>query len=223
MAATVPVCQTCGHRISRGNASGYCHDCIIAARKDPVVVINDNPSTLGILRLLAVAGDAGMQAGDLARHFNGTIRPERRNAFTNQTLHTLHKGGKVRRSDEKEPSLYYKNVPVWRWFITNDGRDYLRSGGREAVVRRRQEFRAESDRQFALRLQQRSNAILSGHAAARELPARCMTARAAFIAEMRAVPLTLDDIGRMLGITRERVRQIEAGKGVTPCRCDNCR
>jgi hypothetical protein len=62
------------------------------------------------------------------------------------------------------------------------------------------------------------NAIEAGYG--RTTPSCQRTAK---IRELQAQHLSLEEIGFVFGITRERVRQIAAGQSVTPCRCPDCR
>jgi hypothetical protein len=89
-------------------------------------------------------------------------------------------------------------------------RAVLQHPGRQAAAQRDADARAHD---FAVR-----NA---GIFAARTGPGGCLAARNAAIPQMRDLGLSMPEIGRILGITRERVRQILAGIR-SDCHCVSC-
>jgi hypothetical protein len=179
------------------------------------------PSALGVLRLLQAAPD-GMLAGDIARSFArscGDARPL--NVEVNTILHYQLSRGRVRRGD-LEPSTRYHLVPVYRWFITGAGIAYCAAGGRPAVLAA---ARHKGQQKAASRMDAAVAALDSLEAAiaiARQVTPGCLASRDEAIRVLRAAGLTMDAIGFLFGITRERARQVTAGKSPTACTCGQC-
>ena len=117
-----------------------------------------------------------------------------------------------------EPSKYYNNVPSWRWRITESGAAFLAAGMAEGVraVRRAEQARAAADR--AAKRLLRENLVTQAYMDndPSVVPA---CEREQVIRELRAAGSTLDEIGQVFGITRERVRQILVGYRSGRCRC----
>jgi hypothetical protein len=116
-----------------------------------------------------------------------------------------------------ERSPVYRGAPVHRWVITAAGSKRVRAAAeREAT-------QAGLDALIEQAAGARADALAVVRDEIAEL-IRCfgmpgVTAewRAGKIAELRAVPCTLNEIGELFGITRERVRQIELfGAGPVP-------
>jgi Sigma-70, region 4 len=182
-----------------------------------------HPRTLDVLAILAEVGDAGELASLVARRFALPEQPQRRNAQVNTLLATLAKSGRVKRSDEREPSPVYNNVPVYRWWITSAGVEYLRAGGQDGVRSQRreaQEYRAALDAQRRATHQRIFNAAAVLVA---NLPPDCITARRRLMQGLYQRGLTLAEIGAAFGVTGERARQIINGiKAEKQCRCSTC-
>lgn len=172
------------------------------------------PSTEAVLTLLAEAGEAGLTSGDLARRFSEPTSLQRRTSWVNQYLGRFRARGYAVRSPRPEPSAYYQNNPVWRWFVTRAGLAYL-ADGMEPGLRARARAAAETrGREKASREQRQAELLRDATATAGQ--DRCT--RDAEIRHLRAEGCVLEDIGAVYGITRERARQIAAGTGVNGCR-----
>ena len=186
--------------------------------------LGKSPKTLDILRILAGAGKAGMLAPDIAYQFSKPVLQQRRNAVVNQVLKRLSRSDRVRYTTDTSPR--YHNIPAYRWFITSAGSKYLADGGYDEIIKRISCDNAEKlEQQRQNRQQQdviRQLVINAAPVLIRQLPPGCTKARANLINQLYQRGITLDDIGRLLGLTRERVRQIKAGIKVTPCRCQQC-
>jgi hypothetical protein len=180
------------------------------------------PNAYAIFVLLARAGNRGMQAGEIARCFEGppANRARRksdspRNRLVNTILQDRLGRGWVKRSERMEPSSYYNNVPVWRWFITPAGIEHAKEGppGVQAAERRaRQEQLRTSYQAKVIRRQElAAQAIREGYG-----PQSSAYERAAKVYELRAQELTLQQIGDVFGITRETVRVILNSTGQPP-------
>ncbi len=188
------------------------------------------PSVMGILRVLDAAGDEGLQAGQVAALFDEPADQSRRNRLVNNHLGYMS-GGKVRRSEHREPSLRYNKVPTYRWWITEDGREYLAAGGMEAMIARNRLEGLRRGGRRTVRLSLHRAQLERASAMAAALPPGCRRARNAFVKELYGSDLTLEEIGGLVGLTRERVRQIARGRlmgqprrryGERPCRCTAC-
>lgn len=188
------------------------------------------PSVLEILRALALEGDAGLQAGQIAALFDEPADQAVRNRLVNNHLSYIRP--KVRRSKNPEPSLRYNKVPVYRWWITEEGRKYLEAGGWAGLVARSKLEKREREGHRTARLDQQRALLGRAGAMAAALPPGCRPARNALVKELYGGGLTLEKIGDLVGLTRERVRQIAVGKknpqrlrryGERPCQCSLCR
>ena len=176
-------------------------------------------TVIGVLKILADAGDTGELASLVARRFNTGQRVQMRNTYVNDILRRLAAREMTRRSDRTEPSPVYHNVPAYRWFITAAGRGYLASNGHGGFLFRVSAAKAEAERQRQITAAARLRILKAAPALAAVLPAGCSDARRNLIIKLRSHNLTLAEIGTVLGISYERVRQIIAGIGVRPCEC----
>jgi hypothetical protein len=174
------------------------------------------PVTSQVLAILAAAGEAGILAGDIARQFAYPEDLSRRNVKVNNILRTLASSGRVRKADREERSPHYRNTPVYRWWITEDGLRYLANG-----LRPDQAVQMESD--MARRADDRRRHAKLIKAAKREHgKGEPDHVRERVIKELRAEGCTWIAIGTVYGISRERARQIHDGLNVNPCLCDAC-
>lgn len=211
-------------------------DYLIPKEPPKVTQLPEPPTSRRVLELLKEAGDEGMLGGILARHFtipdphmpsmkalnmkDASQNLQRRLAWTNQILDRFHRHGWVRRGNT-EPSPYYNNVPVYRWYITPEGVGYL-AAGMDAGLRA---ARAEQAQRLA---EQRRDA----HRHADDLITQAYVTydpattykceRLKVIRELRDAGCTLDAIGGVFSLTRERVRQILVGYKTSPCTCPRC-
>jgi hypothetical protein len=121
------------------------------------------PTVRAILEALAAAGDEGMLARTMTLQFSYPEDVSRRTIRVRSALRDLERVGRARRSGTTEPTPYHTHAPVYRWFITPDGRRYLENGCRPdslvAMDTRRQE--AEAARQH--RAQIVAEARLAGY------------------------------------------------------------
>lgn len=178
-------------------------------------------SVTGMLTELAKAGAGGISTGDLARRFafrqsyGGDV--QRALAEANTILETQARMGNVRKSAEMEPSAYYNNTPSRRWFITAAGHDYLAEGGRMEIARR---ARKERERARSEKLARREVAREVTRQLLSAVPGNDRQARNRVIAQVYAEgALTLEDLGRLTGLTRERVRQVIRVARQSPAEC----
>jgi len=183
--------------------------------------ISNRPTLRSLLSLLRDAGDAGVLAGDLARQFSEPQVLQARNRWVNTTLeYQRHKAAPtVCRSQAKEKGPYYRGSWQWRWFITSAGLEQLaadppmtRAQREQARLAARSAYEQNHQRRQALV----SSAIAEGFGVS---TSHCR--RRAKVAELRQAGLSLEDIGHIFGLSRERVRHIEMGRD-GPCRCGSC-
>ena len=179
------------------------------------------PRTLAVLDILAEAGEDGVFASDIARQFKEPEAQQRRNNAVNQFLHTLSRTEKVRRSDQPIATAGYHNVQAYRWFITSLGLTYLQVGGREGVESLRHDTLRDAQRTSQERLAEREHALANYLDITGEPVDGCQVWRYWAIRKLRSHLVTLNEIGAIMGVSRERVRQIEAGK-LPACRCPAC-
>jgi hypothetical protein len=182
--------------------------------------VSQRPTGKVILRLLTDAGDAGELASVLARHFTAPLNQQRRNALTNHWLTRYQRHQYVRRSAVTEPSPVYKNTPVYRWFITDHGRAYLERGCVSELQQLRAELRAQDTQRMMHIHAVQLRALADGPALIAALPLKCLTRRTELVRALRRRYLTLEEIGQMMGVTRERIRQLEAG--IDGHQCPDC-
>jgi hypothetical protein len=161
------------------------------------------PTVRAILEALAAAGDEGMLARTMSLQFSYPEDVSRRTIRVRSALRDLERVGRARRLGTTEPTPYHTHAPVYRWFITPDGRRYLENGCRPdslvAMDTRRQE--AEAARQH--RAQMVAEARLAGYGPETRGPERMAKAK-----ELHAAGCTLASIASLFGISTERVRQI---------------
>lgn len=182
-------------------------------------------TTTAALRLLVQAGEAGLTATEIAVQFTLPVRYWARSNRVSQIMRNLETRGYVRPGKREPTTRYgmrdlpgYAGAPVRRWYATEAGAERI------AMLDRIAARRAEHERLIADTARQRAAALAS---IGRELAARTAAGtvtkhwRRAVIAELRQVPCSLQEIGTLFGISRERVRQIEAGRE-DPCRCAAC-
>lgn len=176
------------------------------------------PTTYDILAVLAEAGEPGLTGGEITGKFTEPAGRGPRQRNINETLKRQQRLGRTRKSEHTEPSAIYNRVPVYRWFITAAGQEFLARGrqpeGKVLREQHREQLRREYQENLARRRAIIQAAIDAGFG--RGTP-QCQ--REAKIREMRAQKLTLEEIGTVFDLTRERVRQIEMGRKVGPCRC----
>jgi len=172
------------------------------------------PSVRALLTALDAAGRDGLTTGDLARLFGNPVSLQRRLSHIGNELRRYRDSGYVLRSPQEEPSGYYRNTPVRRWFITPAGSAYLASGMKEGRIARARAAAAQREKERAAR-ELRQEQLL--REAADAFPAGlCRCARDAEIRHLQAEGCTRPAIGAVYGINRERVRQIAAGISVSP-------
>jgi DNA-directed RNA polymerase sigma subunit (sigma70/sigma32) len=113
---------------------------------------------------------------------------------------------------------------VYRWYVTPKAAEYLADGDRGERARRTAMRLEEWERVSAAAVQSRQAALAAVRAElAVKLEAHALTRcwRYDKIIELRQARCSLQEIGDVFGLTRERVRQIEAGRE-QPCRCAAC-
>lgn len=182
-------------------------------------------TTTAALRLLVQAGEAGLTATDIAVQFTLPARYWARSNRVSQIMRNLEARGYVRPGRREPTTRYgerdlpgYAGAPVRRWYATEAGAERI------AMLDRVAARRAEHER-LAAEHEKRRAAALAGVVS--ELAARTAAGtvtkhwRRTTIAELRQVPCSLQEIGTLFGISRERVRQIEAGRE-DPCQCGAC-
>ncbi len=182
------------------------------------------PSTLSILKILVKAGETGMQSGDISRAFGEPAREDERIRYVNSILHRL-KNGRMARFGPLEPSPRYRHRKARRWYVTPAGTEYLTAGGLTGVIMQRKQDRGS---QQALRLTNastaRQQALQAAQTALDHGALTCRNQRAAAIPVLRRAGLTVQEVADVLGLSRERIRQIQArGPGKRPCNCQLCR
>lgn len=185
------------------------------------------PTVLAIFAALDKAGEAGMQAGEIAALFDLPADHAARNRLVNNHLGYARGNGFVQRSEERERSSLYHHTPVYRWFITPAGRKWAAAGGYKGILVQQRAARAALAADQEAVAARKAQRMLEAPGIAAQLPPDCRVARDAFIKEMRAAGLELEFIGKLVGVTRERVRQIANGVKVhkrapNPCQCPAC-
>lgn len=88
--------------------------------------MNEAPTVVSVLQELVGAGDEGLLSGELVRRFSYPEKLVNRNSRINTVLNNLRHRGLVERFDKKEPSLFYRHAPSYRWRITSAGLRFLR-------------------------------------------------------------------------------------------------
>jgi hypothetical protein len=172
-----------------------------------------------VLGILREAGGTGITGPEIARQFTHDTL-QRRMCVVNQVLYRLRHRQRVIRGP-KEPTKYYHRVPTYRWFITPAGVHYLATGMEKGARQARWE---QAERKRAeLAEYRRHLADLLTEAYDRIDPQtapKCERERV--MRELRTAGCTLESIGEVFGVTRERVRQVLNRQNVTPCRCGRC-
>jgi hypothetical protein len=173
-----------------------------------------------VLAFLAGAGEAGATTTEIALAHDYPASYHQRSNRVSQVMLVLRRRGEAEPAGLERSPLYRHN-PVSRWRITQAG-EAARAED-EAVRQARDQARrtATARREAALACDpQAREAALS--AVREEIAALVRQGgmhkitpawRAAKVAELRAVPCTLNEIGQLFGLTRERVRQIEIRGG----------
>jgi hypothetical protein len=161
------------------------------------------PTVRAILKALAAAGDEGMLARTMTLQFSYPEDVSRRTIRVRSALRDLERVGRARRSDTTEPTPYHTHAPVYRWFITPDGRRYLKNGCRPDSLVARDTRRQEAEAARQHRAQIVAEARLAGYGPETRGPERTAKAR-----ELYAAGCTLASIASLFGISTERVRQI---------------
>jgi hypothetical protein len=192
-----------------------------------ITPLPEPPTARRVLELLAKAGDEGITGPMIGRHFtldydsylklDHSDNLQRRLNWSNQILHRFLAKGFVERGNQ-EASPWYHNMPAYRWYITDKGREYL-DGGMAAGerVRRQAAARAEQERRAARRT--RADQLVTQAYVDYDPSTVPSCVRTRVIRELREAGCTLDAIGGVFSLTRERVRQILKGISVNPCRC----
>lgn len=183
----------------------------------------DKPSTLDVLRILAAAGSDGILAPVIARCFRLPESQQARNAWVNQILKTLTHKNRAARSNASDKSPYYYNVPTYRWYIIDAGRSYLAAGGMAGLVEIHQHETEKSYNKLQDKVDRHSLILKAAPSLVQQLPPGCTAARRNLITQLRDRGLTLRELGQLFGISGERVRQVNQGIRVAPCRCGQCR
>jgi hypothetical protein len=178
-------------------------------------------STLSVLKILDDRGPRGEIASVIASEFTIPLKSQRRNSHVNQILRTLQHSDKVLRSTVPESSLVYHNVPVYRWFITDAGREYSRIGGRPGTLAAYHDRVDELKKSKDSRIEHRKEVITSPWEFVAKPAPGCVLERYHAITGLRSHGLSLLEIGMIISFTRERARQVIKA-GVPACRCMNC-
>lgn len=197
---------------------------------------HDKPTTRKVMNILKEAGEQGILGPDIARRFtikdpNFTVQTkgiknvtqanlQRRLTWTNQILLRMKKHGYAERMGQ-EKSPHYNNVPAWRWRITEAGVQYIALGlaeGLRALRNAEREHRIEERRAR----RKRGDDMITQAYVTYDPRATYKCERTKAIMELRAAGCTLDAIGGVFSLTRERVRQIIRGYKVGPCKCPRC-
>jgi Sigma-70, region 4 len=201
----------------------------------PVITpLDEPPNTRRVLEILAGAGSEGIRGPDIARYFtipdpdmpslsrvgNRSQNIQRRLAWVNQILERFELHDHARRGG-KEPSPYYHRVPAFRWFITADGVQFLADGLAEGRRRMRDE-RDAAERLRLIEHRKRLADLLTQAYVENDPVTTPACERERVIRKLRDEGCTLQDIGDVFGVTRERVRQIYRGINVHPCQCHDC-
>lgn len=160
------------------------------------------------LSYLIEAGGTGATTTEIAEAHDYPGGHQQRSNRVSQIMKILEDEGGAERAGT-EPSHRYRHGPVSRWRVTPAGI------ARHEIAGRRRERAARCDERIAGNMAARQAALeaaraeLAGMIRSGGVRAVTKAYRAAKIAELRAVPCSLSEIGDVFGITRERVRQIE--------------
>lgn len=199
-----------------------------------IATLDEAPNPKRILEILKDAGAEGMRAPDIARNFHvppvymqsmAHLRDEsrvlqRKMTWTNQILDRFKRNGYARKGG-KEMSPHYHNVPAYRWFITPEGVSYLADGLDEGRRQMRRDREAAEDARLAAH-RKHLNDLLTQAYVENDPATTTACERERVMRKLREEGCTLQDIGDVFGITRERVRQVIHGVNVNPCQCEKC-
>lgn len=196
----------------------------------------DPPNSQSVLEILKEAGEQGILGPTIARMFTIADPPripvsqkrctpqmanlQRRLTWTNQILYRFRKRGWAERVG-MERSPYYHNVGTWRWRITESGVEYLAAGMWAGVRAARDAERQRWALEYEAR-QKRLDDMITQAYMDYDPHTVYKCEREAAIRVMREAGCTLDAIGGVFGVTRERVRQIVNGYKPTSCMCPRC-
>lgn len=173
-----------------------------------------------LLPLLAAAGDEGMTTIEmaLAPQFAGTYgSAQGRSNRVSAVLAALERRGVTERIGYGQSPLYHRQ-PVNRWRAVQPAATYYLTPSQRATLRRERSH--ERQRERAADAQRRALLAAGAFLQYDRRTPRCVRERAC--RELRAQGLTLEQIGAIFGITRERARQIIAGIKPGQCRCADC-
>lgn len=172
-----------------------------------------------VMELLAEAGDGGLTTTEMALEFTSPQNYQMRSNRVSQIMRKKEVEGLTRRG-EQEGSPLWRNQPVYRWYATPQAAAYLAEGTREQKAARKAEAEVEA---FTLRLSQaehRQDLLAAARSVVLSGPVtKCWRYRT--VMELREEGCILSRIGEVFGLTKERVRQIEAGVKDS-CRCHDC-
>lgn len=197
--------------------------------------LDEPPTSKRVLELLKEAGDEGMLGAVIARHFTipnphapsqakkmgvPSQNLQRRLAWTNQILDRFRLHGWVHRGPT-EPTPYYHRVPVYRWFITPEGVAYL-AAGMAAGLRAARRERAQRAVEQRTEKRKRQESMITQAYVNCDPRTIYKCEREKVIRELRGEGVTLDEIGQVFGLTRERIRQILKNYKTGVCKCPSC-
>ena len=148
-----------------------------------------------------------------------TANLQRRMAWVNQILDRMLRRGFVTRRMDRSP--YYHQVPAHRWWITEAGAEFLAAGLWAGLRAKRFEEQRRWAELGAARRRRAEDALTQAYTDYDPLTV-CLNERTRAICRLRAEGCTLDSIGGVFGISRERVRQIIADHRLPTCRCPRC-
>jgi hypothetical protein len=167
-----------------------------------------------VLAFLDGAGEAGATTTEIALAHDYPVSYHQRSNRVSQVMLVLRNRGWAEPAGLDRSPLYRHN-PVNRWRVTAAGEAAYAEDKAAAQARDQARRAAAARREAALAAGDgpRAEALA---AARREIARQRDSAggitpawRAAKIIELRQVPCTLDEIGQLFGLTKERVRQIE--------------
>jgi DNA-binding MarR family transcriptional regulator len=179
----------------------------------------DTPSAHAVLSALAEAGPAGIRPPDLARQYTQPPTLNLRNTRINTVLHVFERNGHVRRG-HLEYDVTDGRRRAYRWYITPGGLEYLNGGMKNGRTVRRMEREARIRAENAAYRQRVDEA--ADTAAEKYGPRTPPCERERAILRLRDAGVTLQEIGDIFCLSRERVRQIEKGMKPRQCYCAEC-
>ena len=163
---------------------------------------------LSVLAYLDRAGDGGATTTEITQAHGHPASYQQRSNYVSAILRRLNAAGCAEQAGTERSALY-RGTPVSRWRITAAGQRRYREDSTRAAVKAAMDARIEqaaAARETALTAARDEMAALVRSGG---IPAVTAEWRAAKVAELRAVPCTLTEIGALFGLTGERVRQIE--------------